>query len=149
MKHPNISESCADFASCEAPTRSPASRLALASCPSAGRDDRVIVGGFDEDIDDARRRDKLIAAKSARLVRKLSRIIPGLHLTPQFAWAGTFAQSRDGLPFIGTTADFPGWHFALGYGGNGFTFSLLAAQILCDAIRGKHNHDARLFRFDR
>jgi glycine/D-amino acid oxidase-like deaminating enzyme len=35
----------------------------------------------------------------------------------------------------------------LGYGGNGITFSMLAATLLTNAIRGKRNPDARLFEF--
>jgi glycine/D-amino acid oxidase-like deaminating enzyme len=109
----------------------------------------ILAGGCDEDISDPRRRDAMIPAKSVAIARKLSRIVPGLHITPRFAWAGTFAQSHDGLPFIGATPKFPDWLFALGYGGNGFTFSVLAAQILTDAIQRRRNPDARLFRFDR
>jgi FAD dependent oxidoreductase len=46
-----------------------------------------------------------------------------------FTWAGTFAESRDGLPYIGPTAS-PNVLVALGYGGNGITFSVMAAEIL-------------------
>jgi glycine/D-amino acid oxidase-like deaminating enzyme len=40
-------------------------------------------------------------------------------------------------------------YFALGYGGNGVTYSMIAARIICDLYLGKANADARLFRFDR
>jgi len=40
-------------------------------------------------------------------------------------------------------------YFALGYGGNGITFSLLAAEIIRDAMLGQENDNADLFRFDR
>jgi len=37
----------------------------------------------------------------------------------------------------------------LGFGGNGITFSQVAATIIADLIEGKKNSDARLFSFDR
>jgi glycine/D-amino acid oxidase-like deaminating enzyme len=37
----------------------------------------------------------------------------------------------------------------MNYGGNGITFSVAAAHILTDAIRGKKNADADLFSFSR
>jgi glycine/D-amino acid oxidase-like deaminating enzyme len=37
----------------------------------------------------------------------------------------------------------------MGYGGNGITFSIVAARILTDLIVGRPNADAELFRFQR
>ena len=45
-----------------------------------------------------------------------------------YAWAGTFATTPDGLPYVGTHAKYPRTWFALGYGGNGITFSVVAAN---------------------
>ena len=39
--------------------------------------------------------------------------------------------------------------FALGYGGNGITFSVIAAKIITDLYLGRPNPDADIFRFDR
>jgi glycine/D-amino acid oxidase-like deaminating enzyme len=64
-------------------------------------------------------------------------------------WAGTFAETADGLPYIGTVPEFPHGYFALGYGGNGITFSLVAARIIRDAFTGRPNADAGLFGFER
>jgi glycine/D-amino acid oxidase-like deaminating enzyme len=44
---------------------------------------------------------------------------------------------------------FPHGYFALGYGGNGITFSWIAANILLDLFLERPNPDAELFRFDR
>jgi len=38
---------------------------------------------------------------------------------------------------------------ALGFGGNGITFSAIAADLLADMLTGKPNDDAALFRFGR
>jgi glycine/D-amino acid oxidase-like deaminating enzyme len=112
-------------------------------------DNRVIIGGADEIDEDAGRDDATLTAKMAELLDKLASLRPGLHVQPACVWAGAFAQTRDGLPFIGTHPRWPRVHFALGYGGNGITFSLLAAQINRDAILGRTNPDAAIFGFDR
>lgn len=113
------------------------------------RDGRAIVGGEDEDFSDPQKRDALIDAKSVALVSKSNALMPGIDIRPACRWAGTFAETKDGLPYIGATDQFPLGYFALGYGGNGITFSLIAAEIIRDLFTGHANADAELFRFDR
>jgi glycine/D-amino acid oxidase-like deaminating enzyme len=45
--------------------------------------------------------------------------------------------------------EYPNCYFALGYGGNGITLSLVAAQIIRDAILDRRNPAADLFSFNR
>jgi glycine/D-amino acid oxidase-like deaminating enzyme len=110
---------------------------------------RVIVGGEDEGFVNARRRDALISAKVRTLVKKFGRLFPDVPLEVSFAWAGTFGETKDGLPYIGVHPRFPQTFFALGYGGNGITFSLIAAEIIRDTFLGEKNPDARIFWFGR
>ena len=112
-------------------------------------DGRVLVGGEDEPAVDPARRDALLAAKAARLAGRGRELFPSIDFSPACAWAGTFASTRDGLPFIGSPAGFPGVWFALGYGGNGIVFGLIAAEIVRDACLGRVHPAAGLFRFDR
>ena len=110
---------------------------------------RVIVGGEDERISDSDARDARIGKKCSDLVRRARGIWPSLRLAPECAWAGYFGETPDGLPVIGTPPDMPGTHFALGYGGNGITFSLIAAEIITASITGHPDPDAELFSFER
>lgn len=112
-------------------------------------DNRVIVGGEDEDFRDPARRDRLIGKKAVRLETKFRELFPDIHMDIAFAWAGTFGETEDGLAYVGEQHDWPSCHFALGYGGNGITFSLLAAEIIRDALLGRVNENADLFRFGR
>ena len=64
-------------------------------------DSRLLVGGEDDSVDIPGRRDARVDWKARKLVRKVARAIPGLTLKPAFAWAGTFAETDDGLPFFG------------------------------------------------
>jgi glycine/D-amino acid oxidase-like deaminating enzyme len=113
------------------------------------RDNRVIIGGRDVEFQNEKKRDKLIKTKSALLERDFSRLFPDLDFIADFCWAGTFGSTKDSLPYIGTYAKTPHTYYALGFGGNGITFSVIAAQIICDLISGKKNKEAGLFSFSR
>ena len=112
-------------------------------------DNRIIIGGKDIPSSDPIKRDKSIPAKSKELEKSFAKLFPSIRFKTDFKWAGSFASTIDGLPYIGTIRQQPDTFFALGFGGNGITFSQIAAQIICDLIKGKVNDDARIFSFDR
>jgi glycine/D-amino acid oxidase-like deaminating enzyme len=112
-------------------------------------DGRLMIGGEDEPFRNPARRDRLIPAKTAALARKLSELLPDTESEPAFAWAGTFGTTADGLPAIGELAGSPNRIYALGYGANGNTFAMVAAQVVLDILRGVETEDQRLFRMDR
>ncbi len=68
---------------------------------------------------------------------------------PEFSWTGTFGATKDGLPYIGSYKKLKNSYFALGFGGNGITFSLVAAEIILGELLGKKNPNASLFSFTR
>jgi glycine/D-amino acid oxidase-like deaminating enzyme len=113
------------------------------------QDSRIIVGGEDEDFYSPERRDALIEQKTKVLVRKFQRMFPQIKLEVAYSWAGTFAETKDGLAYIGTTRELPLTYLAMGYGGNGITFSVIAAEIIRDDFLGRPCADARIFGFDR
>lgn len=112
-------------------------------------DRRAIIGGGDEPFRGPHARDRQLAAKSAYLKARFRRFFPDMALEVATAWAGTFAITADGLPYIGEHPDVPHLWFALGFGGNGTCFSFIAAEILRDAMLGRTDPDAGLFGFAR
>ncbi|RPD42038.1 NAD(P)/FAD-dependent oxidoreductase [Chitinophaga barathri] len=112
-------------------------------------DCRVIVGGRDEEYYNPQRRDKLLKLKTRQLQKDMQARFPDMDFQPEFAWTGTFGSTQDGLPYIGEYRKMPHTFFALGFGGNGITFSQIAAEIVCSLIQGKKHPDADLFSFDR
>ena len=112
-------------------------------------DSRAIIGGYDEPTNDPRRRDALLAAKTAALGRRFRQLLPHAPCDVAYSWCGTFAETPDGLPYIGVYGRVPHTFFALGYGGNGITFSVIAAEIIRDFVCEGTSRDAELFRFDR
>ena len=112
-------------------------------------DHRILIGGKDIPYTDPEKRDKLISLKTRQLERSFSKLLPDIPFKTDFSWAGTFAYTKDGLPYIGSVRQLPHTYFALGFGGNGITFSILAAQIIRDVIQGKKNEGIDIFAFDR
>lgn len=112
-------------------------------------DKRIIVGGKDEPFQSPSKRDKLLNRKTRGIVDSFNRKFPEINLVPDFKWAGTFAETEDGLPYIGSIKQRPHTIFALGFGGNGITFSQIAAEIIRDEAKGKKNSDAQIFAFER
>lgn len=112
-------------------------------------DNRILVGGGDEDFKNPIRRDRLIESKEKFLVECAQKLLPGLMLIPDFAWAGTFGVTKDALPFIGSHIDHPNSYFVLGFGGNGITFSVMGMKIISDALSGKHNKFLEYYSFNR
>jgi glycine/D-amino acid oxidase-like deaminating enzyme len=109
---------------------------------------RAMLGGEDDDSTTGPS-PQTLAHKSRLLQRKFSGMFPHLKFRPAKAWSGIFKSTRDGLPFIGPRPGYPNALFALGYGGNGMTFSVIAAKIIRDLCMGQENRDVELFQFDR
>jgi glycine/D-amino acid oxidase-like deaminating enzyme len=112
-------------------------------------DNRVLIGGEDEPFSTSHTSLTLLAKKTRRLLALARRKFPVLPLAVAYSWAGTFASTDDGLPFIGQVREHPDTWFALGYGGNGITFSMIAARLIRDAWLGQPNPDAGIFAFSR
>jgi len=113
----------------------------------ATADGRIICGGEDEDFSDEEKRDALTAEKTARISRKLKKLFPNVDAEPEFTWAGAFGTTSTGLPYIGAIPRRPRVHAVMGYGGNGITFSRIAAEVFTSQIAGEPDTDASLFAF--
>jgi len=107
-------------------------------------DCRVICGGEDEEFSDEAARDALLLPKKVKIERKLKAMFPGLDTRAEFAWCGSFGFSTTGMPTIGAIPGLPNCYVAMGYGGNGITFSMMAAQMLRGLITGTGDPDSDL-----
>jgi glycine/D-amino acid oxidase-like deaminating enzyme len=113
-------------------------------------DGRLLVGGADDAIDIPARRDARVEKKARVLLKKVLALWPQLPLAIDFAWAGTFAETGDGLPFFGPHPQHgPRVYFAMAYGGNGITYSMVGAGLLRALIERRRHPLAALFSFAR
>lgn len=113
-------------------------------------DRRLLVGGEDDAVDIPSRRDRRVEGKARRLRKKVEALFPHLPMQPAFSWAGTFAETADGLPFFGPHPQLgPRVHFAMAYGGNGITYSMIGAELLRARIERRKHPLAAFFSFER
>lgn len=112
-------------------------------------DNRILVGGKDTPTSDPVKRDRLLTTKAKALKESFHQLFPSIPFHIDFKWAGSFAGTKDGLPYIGSIPQRPHTYFALGLGGNGITFSVVAARLIRDVLTGKQAEDLRIFSFNR
>lgn len=112
-------------------------------------DNRIIVGGEDEDFKDPVKRDSLLRKKVATLEKKFGKLFPDIPFITDMTWCGTFSSTSDGLPYIGSLPDNKNMFYALGYGGNGITFSMIAAQMIRNKIERIEDDREEVFGFER
>ncbi|ACE90297.1 putative sarcosine oxidase protein [Rhizobium etli CIAT 652] len=112
-------------------------------------DNRIVAGGEDDGTTDPAARDLKLPAKTRTIQEKMKRLWPRADTRIAHAWGGTFGETADGLPLIGPVPGVPHVLAAYGYGGNGITFSYLAAQMIGAMIAGMHRDWFEDFALDR
>lgn len=112
-------------------------------------DGRLLIGGGDEDFYGAEKRDALLGKKEKEIIKKLKTIKSDYHFYPDFVWAGTFGETKDGLPYIGEHKKFKNSYFVLGFGGNGITFSVTGMKMASLFMKNRKHPLSKYFKFGR
>ncbi|KFF03328.1 NAD(P)/FAD-dependent oxidoreductase [Flavobacterium reichenbachii] len=112
-------------------------------------DNRIIMGGGDEDFKDSKKRDKLMPKKEVYLLKHFKKKFPNIDFKLDYSWSGTFGETKDGLPYFGKPDPKKNEHYVLGFGGNGITFSVIGMNSILDSLENKKNIDLEYYRFGR
>jgi glycine/D-amino acid oxidase-like deaminating enzyme len=112
-------------------------------------DGRVLCGGGDEPYEDTAKRDAALPRKRDWLRSRLRSLVPRVDARVDYAWSGSFGGSAHGLPTIGEIPRLRNCYAVMGYGGNGITFSMMAAQMLRNVLQGDDDPDLDLVAFRR
>ncbi|HMU07511.1 MAG TPA: FAD-binding oxidoreductase, partial [Kaistella sp.] len=112
-------------------------------------DGRLLIGGGDEDFRDPEKRDAMLSQKEKEILKTLKKILPEYQFYTDFTWAGTFGETKDGLPYIGTHKNFKNSYFVLGFGGNGITFSVTGMEMASHFMKNKKHPLTEFFKFGR
>ena len=113
------------------------------------QDSRILIGGEDSSFRMGLLRETLKKRKAKTLMKKLGEIAPQLNFQDDFSWSGTFAQTKDSLPYIGQPPEYKRSYFVLGFGGNGITYSIQAMKLLPLIMKGKTSALTEYYRFGR
>lgn len=112
-------------------------------------DGRLLIGGGDENFKNPVKRDALIGKKEKEVLKVLKNVKPEYDFYTDFTWAGTFGETKDGLPYIGTHKNHPNAYFVLGFGGNGITFSVTGMQMASSFLKEENHPLTEYFKFGR
>lgn len=112
-------------------------------------DNRIIMGGGDVSFRNPIARDALIAKKEKMLVKKFHQFFPEIEFKPDYAWAGTFGETEDGLPYMGKPDPEKNEHYILGFGGNGITFSVMGMDAIVPSLRNEPHPFLEYYKFGR
>ncbi|OAB78670.1 NAD(P)/FAD-dependent oxidoreductase [Cochleicola gelatinilyticus] len=112
-------------------------------------DNRIIMGGGDENFKNATKRDALLPKKEKALVKSFQKCFPDIPFVLDYSWAGTFGETDDGLPYMGRPELDKNEHYILGFGGNGITFSVMGMEAILPSIENDPHVFLDFYKFGR
>jgi glycine/D-amino acid oxidase-like deaminating enzyme len=114
------------------------------------RDGRLIVGGADVPYKSVGARELLLPRQVRKLAAGYAELFGRELPSVAYSWAGSFAQTRDGLPYIGAVPGMnPRLQFVLAFGGNGISYSVHAGDIVRAHLEGRVHELDEVFGFGR
>ncbi len=112
-------------------------------------DDRIMMGGGDRDFKNAKHRDALLPKKEKELTKAFKKCFPDIPFVADYSWAGTFGETKDGLPYYGKENLKSNEHYILGFGGNGITFSVMGMDAIIHSLNNTPHPYLEYYKFDR
>lgn len=97
-------------------------------------DDRIIIGGLDENTFFPEVRDSMMIGKRDKLLEECRRLFPDIKVEPDFFLAAFYGRTVDSLPIIGVYNEWPGCYFLFGFGDSGLVYSQALAKIIAGHI---------------
>jgi glycine/D-amino acid oxidase-like deaminating enzyme len=94
-------------------------------------EDRLLAMGADAETPSDRLRSKILVQRTGQLMYELSTLYPDISgIAPEYGWDASYAQTDDGLPYIGPHRNYPYHLFAFGDASHSLTGAYLASRIL-------------------
>lgn len=112
-------------------------------------DGRIMMGGGDGDFKNAKHRDALLPKKERELAKAFKKCFPDIPFVVDYSWAGTFGETKDGLPYFGKEDPNGKEHYVLGFGGNGITFSVMGREAVIHSLNNTPHPYLEYYKFDR
>ncbi|WP_160725207.1 NAD(P)/FAD-dependent oxidoreductase [Bacillus sp. USDA818B3_A] len=97
-------------------------------------DNRIIIGGLDENTTYPNDRDSKLINKKEKLIEEFNKQFPDIHVVPEYYLAAFYGGTVDGLPIIGVYDEYPNSYFLFAFGDNGTVYSQLLAMIIAEDI---------------
>ncbi|MCL7749789.1 NAD(P)/FAD-dependent oxidoreductase [Halalkalibacter alkaliphilus] len=97
-------------------------------------DNRIIIGGLDENTTFPEVRDSKLMHKKDKLIEEFYKLFPDIHVQPDYYLAAFYGGTIDGLPIIGKYSEAPNSYFVFGFGDNGTVYSQILAKLVVEEI---------------
>ncbi|GLY08835.1 NAD(P)/FAD-dependent oxidoreductase [Pseudobacillus badius] len=108
-------------------------------------DNRIIVGGLDENTAYPEDRDSKLIHKKDQLLKEFTNMFPDIETEPDYYVAAFYGGTVDGLPIIGIYDDYPHCYFLFAFGDNGTVYSQVLAKIIAEEIIRGNSPDLPLY----
>ncbi|WP_042463129.1 NAD(P)/FAD-dependent oxidoreductase [Neobacillus dielmonensis] len=108
-------------------------------------DDRIIIGGLDENTIYPEDRDSKLMHKKDKLIQEFNNMFPNIQVKPEFYLSAFYGGTVDGLPIIGTYDEYPNCYFLYAFGDNGTVYSQLLAKLISENITKGNSPDMELY----
>lgn len=112
-------------------------------------DNRIIIGGLDDNTNYPEDRDSKLIHKRDKLVEEFNKMFPSIKFEPEYSLAAFYGGTTDGIPIIGIYDEYPNSYFILAFGDNGTVYSQMLAKIIAEDIVKGNSPDLELYLQDR
>ncbi len=114
-------------------------------------DNRIIIGGLDENTDYPEVRDRKLVHKADKLMEELTKRFPdlGQDVRAEYALASFYGGTADGMPIIGRYEKYPNCYFLFAFGDNGTVYSQALSRLIAKEVAGAHDPDLQLYLAER
>ncbi|MET3195712.1 FAD-dependent oxidoreductase [Bacillus sp. OAE603] len=98
------------------------------------RDNRIIIGGLDDNTSYPEDRDSKLIHKKKKLIEEFNKMFPTIQIQPEYYLAAFYGGTFDGIPIIGKYDTFPNSYFLFAFGDNGTVYSQLLSKLIAKEI---------------
>ncbi|WP_284036959.1 FAD-dependent oxidoreductase [Neobacillus sp. 114] len=113
------------------------------------RDNRIIIGGLDDNTPYPEDRDSKLIHKKDKLIEEFNKMFPTIKVQPEYYLAAFYGGIADGIPIIGQYEEYPNSYFLFAFGDNGTVYSQLLSKIIVKEIVEGNCPDLALYLQDR
>ena len=113
------------------------------------RDNRIIIGGLDDNTTYPEDRDSKLIHKKNKLINEFNKMFPSIKVEPEYYSSAFYGGTLDGIPIIGKYDEYPTSYFLFAFGDNGTVYSQLLSRLIVKEIVEGNCPDLALYLQDR
>jgi glycine/D-amino acid oxidase-like deaminating enzyme len=113
------------------------------------RDNRIIVGGLDDNTTYPEDRDSKLIHKKNQLIEEFNKMFPTIKVQPEYYLSAFYGGIVDGIPIIGKYEDYPNSYFLFAFGDNGTVYSQMLSKMIVKEIVEGDSPDLALYLQER